>query len=162
MSRVVALVVALLLSPAFIARSGAADLAPKRASDLRTVDDRARHPCPNLLLGFALDTVQNPDGTTAPLVVPPGNVFIITSWEWIACAKTPDGSPPIVALFADNGTTQANLTLGAGTTISTSSTNCSGGAVQTPPGVAVKRGTTLCISDPTASIVVHGFIARDN
>jgi hypothetical protein len=79
MSRVVALVVALLLSPASVARSGAAQLAPKRASDLRTVDDRGRHACPNLLLGFALDTVQNPDGTTAPFVVPPGNVFIITS-----------------------------------------------------------------------------------
>ena len=56
MSRVVALVVALLLSPAFLGRSGAAQLAPKRASDLRTVDDRRRHACPNLLLGFALDT----------------------------------------------------------------------------------------------------------
>ena len=162
MSRVVALVVALLLSPAFLARSGASDLAPKRASDLRTLVDLGRHPCPNLLLGFALDTVQNPDGTTAPLIVPPGNVFIITSWEWIACASTPDGHPPIVSLFADNGLTQATLSFAAGTTVSTNSTNCSGGTVQTPPGVAVKRGTTLCVSDTNASIIVHGFVTRDN
>jgi hypothetical protein len=78
MSRVVALVVALLLSPTFVARSGAAALAPKRASDLRTVTAGKQHGCPSLF-GFAVDTVQNPDGTTAPFVVPPGTVFIITS-----------------------------------------------------------------------------------
>lgn len=162
MSRIVALVVVLLLSPAFVARSGAADLAPKRASDLRTVDDRGRHACPNAILGFALDTVQNPDGTTAPFVVPPGNVFIITSWEWIACTNTPDARPLGLILFADNGLTQANLSVSVGTPISTSSTSCSGGAVQTPPGVAVKSGTTLCVGNTDASIVVHGFITRDN
>ena len=57
MSRIVALVVALLLSPAFAARSGAAGLGPKRASDLRTVSDLAGHLCPNVLLGIALDIV---------------------------------------------------------------------------------------------------------
>ena len=60
MSRFVALVGALLLSPAFVARSGAATLAPKRASDLRTVST-SRHSCPDLLLGIAVDTVQTAD-----------------------------------------------------------------------------------------------------
>jgi hypothetical protein len=162
MSPVVALVVALLLSPTFVARSGAAALAPKRASDLRTVTASKQHGCPSLF-GFAVDTVQNPDGTTAPFVVPPGNVFIITSWEWIACASTPDGHSLAVRLSADNGSlTDPFLSIGTGTASSTSSTNCSGGSVQTPPGVAVKSGTTLCIVDPNATIVVHGFITRDN
>jgi hypothetical protein len=26
----------------------------------------------------------------------------------------------------------------------------------------VKSGTTLCVIDPNATIVVHGFITRDN
>ena len=97
MSRIVALVVALLLSFALVARSGAAALGPKKASDLRTVSDLAGHLCPNVLLGIALDTVQNPDGTTAPFVVPPGSVFIVTSWEWVDCAGTPDGFLPVVS-----------------------------------------------------------------
>ena len=166
MSRVVALVVALLLSPAFVARSGAAGLGPKRASDLRTVSDLAGHLCPNVLLGIALDTVQKPDGTTAPFVVPPGNVFIITSWEWIDCASTPDGLPPagFVELFADNNLTmrQALLSSGGGTTTKTSTSNCSVGVVQTPGGVAVNSSATLCVSNLDATVVVHGFLTRDN
>jgi hypothetical protein len=162
MSRVIALVVALLLSTVFVARSGAAQLAPKKASDLRTVSNLARHTCPNLLLGVALDTAQKPDGTTAPFVVPPGSVFILTSWEWADCASTPDGLPPVVSLFTDNGVTQAILGFSGGPTISRGSTNCSAGTVETPGGVAIKSGPTLCVSDNNASVIVHGFITRDN
>lgn len=163
MSRVVALVVALLLSPAFVTRSGAADLAPKRASDLRTLST-SRRVCPNLLVGLALDTVQNPDGTTAPFVVPPGTVFIVTSWEWADCTGTSDNRPAVVSLFANTDLNVSLLSLGSGTTTSTSSENCSASVVQTPGGVAVKSGTTLCFSDinTDATVLVHGFIARDN
>jgi len=163
MSRVVALVVALVLSPAFVARSGAADLAPKRASDLRTLST-SRRGCPNLAVGLALDTVQNPDGTTAPFVMPPGTVFIVTSWEWVDCTGTADNRPAVVLLFANTDLNGSLLSLSSGTTTSTSSENCSASVVQTPGGVAVKSGTTLCFSDgnTNASVLVHGFIARDN
>jgi len=108
--------------------------------------------------------VQNPDGTTAPFVVPPGSVFIITSWEWVNCASTPDGLPPLFSLFADNGVTltQAILGLSTGTTISRGSTNCSEGGVQTPGGAVVNSGAALCFSDNNGSVVVHSFITRDN
>jgi hypothetical protein len=165
MALLVALVVVLLLSPAFVARSGAAALAPKRASDLRTVTNFGRqHRCPSLVLGFAVDTVQNPDGTNSPFVVPPGSVFVVTGWEWADCESNANNLPLVVSLFIDNGVTltQAYLGLSAGTTTSTSTTNCSGGAVQVPGGAVVNSGATLCFGDDNGSVIVHGFIARDN
>jgi hypothetical protein len=36
------------------------------------------------------------------------------------------------------------------------------GVVQTPAGVAVNSSATLCADDIDASVIVHGFITRDN
>src|SRR5262249_17963696 len=106
--------------------------------------------------------VQNADGTTSPFVVPPGSVFIVTSWEWVDCAGTPAGLLPVVSLAADNGVTltRSFLGLSAGTTTSANGRTCYVGAVQTPGGVAMNSSAKLCVSDINASVVVHGFIAR--
>jgi hypothetical protein len=54
------------------------------------------------------------------------------------------------------------LGFGGGATTKTSTSNCSVGVVQTPGGVAVNGSATLCADNIDATVVVHGFLTRDN
>jgi hypothetical protein len=156
-----------LTSTAFTSTAFAATLGPSKPSDLVDL-----HPsfglCPlDPTSGFslAIDTVNLPDGTTAPFVIPPKHVFVVTAAE-INIQLAPVGHRIELSLFRVNGTQ-------VGTLIAESEVTSTGTAQDhtvIPTGSVVKSGTPLCISaiDNDAGQqtlfpfgTVHGYFAKD-
>ena len=141
-------------------------LAPKKASDVRTVygTAAASPACPGTGGWLLLDDVSNYDGTFTPFSIPAGSVFVVTSWEWVVLGATPsatvlaylavaDGSGGFSVLAADVATADAG--------------GAAKGQRTMPSGVTIKGGgPSLCyafvgtIADQV--VLAHGFLAKDN
>jgi len=132
----------------------AAVLAPDKASDLRTLTNTGAI-CPGTSSAQAVDQQQNPDGTIAPFSIPAGSVLVITSYSF--AISTSPGSTENVGLLAINGTTVSGLTQCFAVT---DAAGHAGASCTTPAGIAVKGGSTLCVSRPSR-VFVHGFLAND-
>lgn len=145
----------------------AATLGPSKPSDLVDLHP-SFGPCPlspPSSFSLAIDTMNLPDGTTAPFVIPPKHVFVVTAVE-IEIQLAPVGHRIDLALFRVNGTQ-------VGTIIADSEVTSVGTAQDhtiIPTGSVVKIGTPLCISaiDFDAAqqtlfpfATVHGYFAKD-
>jgi len=134
---------------------GAAVLAPDKASDRRTLTNTGAI-CPGTSSAQAVDQQQNPDGTIAPFSIPAGSVLVITSYSF-AISTSPGSSTENVGLLATNGTTVSGLTQCFAVT---DAAGHAGASCTTPAGIAVKGGSTLCVSRPSR-VFVNGFLAND-
>ena len=153
---------ALGLCPGMVAPATAGGLAPKKASDLRSVTGSG-NPCPNGFPNYrALDSQGNADGTTSSFSVPVGSAFIVTSFDWTVCTNPGTMFLADAKLVITNGAVFSIAARGIG---ELGASGCAGGTVQIPSGVAVKGGSTLCFEDYFASgssgVTVHGFTTKD-
>ena len=137
----------------------AGGLAPKKPSDLRTVLNFTTG-CPSNPQTLAIDRVINPaDASVSAFSVPVGSVFVITSWDWRSNGGTA-GALASAVISLDNGT--FSIIASRASAIADSSGDA-GGTVDTPAGIVVKSGITLCADStgPSISITVHGFVTKD-
>jgi hypothetical protein len=72
--------VAVTISLAVAASAGAAALAPSKASQLADLGTNYQS-CPINAKVYAVNTINNPDTTISPFVIPPNQVFIVTAAE---------------------------------------------------------------------------------
>ena len=137
----------------------AAPLAASKASNVLTIGSGVTA-C--LVNGRAVDIVQNADGTTAPFVIPPKQVFVVTGIE--TTVLNADAAVGVsVSVQRVNGAVTNTLAFVNGTA---SAQGAFYGQLTLPSGAIVKPGVTLCVftSAPTASVLssftlVHGFFA---
>jgi hypothetical protein len=137
----------------------AAPLAASKASNVLTIGSGVTS-C--LVNGRAVDIVQNADGTTAPFVIPPKQVFVVTGIE--TTVLNADASAGVsVSVQRVNGVATNTLAFINGTA---SSQGVFYGQLTLPSGAIVKPGVTLCVfmTAPTAGTLsgftlVHGFLA---
>lgn len=161
MARSTAISVATALAAlALAAPSTAAPLSATKASELVTVVSGPTG-CPNGF-GFskAVDIHANPDLTNGAFAIPAGSVLIVTSWDW--WGQMSGATLAQAFLQVTNGTNTQTLSVSSVPT--EAATDRAGATVETPPGVVVKSGQTLCIRVPGSSAqvaVAHGFLARD-
>jgi hypothetical protein len=138
-------------------------LAPSKASQLVEVGPAAP-PTTCSTGGEAVDSIHKPDGTTAPFVIPPNEVLVITEVELGSASFTP-GDKIELDLGRRSGTNVNDI-------VSTESTVAPSGEVHAtlilPNGASVASGVSLCafafdlttLTGPLALVgVVHGFFA---
>jgi hypothetical protein len=157
---------ALALSFPISAHAGA--LAPKKPSDLRTISGI---PSDGVCPGQSNDDIRgpvanqnNPDGTHSTFSIPPGSVFVITSWDWETDVNATNSFRSTDLVIVDPSTGFQSIVGRSGGI--TDGSGFGGGVVQTPPGVAVKSGMNICFDMHGSSffytVIVHGFMTKDN
>lgn len=163
MRRIAALAPTLLAALALPASAG--PLVPTRPSQIVTLSPTAVTDSGCGTSAYPVDTMRKSDGSLVPFVVPPKQVFIVTSMDVFGSADAPsrhysfqlsiDNSPSIPGgsiLVGDAGLTDADGSYA--------------GSVTAPTGVVVPPGALLCASlegpnaEPTFTRV-HGFFAKD-
>ena len=169
------LVVDLLLTPVTIL---AGTVAPAKPSQIVVLAGTgAGTPCGSG--ETPIDQLVNGDGSASTLVIPKGQVFVLTGGEW--SAETPAGSvcPNHILsntmyryVLAPAGGAHALFSV---TAMTSDEANHVAGTFTVPTGLVVRPGTTLCSSvvgplSPNgactttsfpASISAHGFFTRD-
>jgi len=148
-----------LLSSLSLAEATAGPLAPTKASDLVTATKSGAAPaCP--VTGLEVDWRLLEDGTIAPFVVPPGQVFVLTGYEFHHNAALPNGSQVLGQVSIQTPTAVAFVS-----STSVIMTDFNGFShVQLPSGIAVKPPAKVCLTagNPAQSdLTLHGFLVRD-
>lgn len=161
------LVVALVLVATRIAPVRGAPLAPKKPSQLVTLQ-------PDPIFGTApcsgvespLTQVVQPDLSTSALVIPPGQVLVIQGGTW---QLTSFGNPPnrdaALRIFIKDGTNQSAVTFGSGAVSDSGGT--ASGSFRLDPGVVVRPGQTLCSVFDVAGaqkggvVIAYGYLTKD-
>ena len=158
--------IALTILLAVAASAGAGALVPSKASQLADLGTDYTS-CPIHSNVYAVNSINNPDTTISPFVIPPNQVFIVTAaeigfeamasgdrYQAALVRQTPAGGYGVIAVA--NGTSQGGA---------------SNVALTIPSGSVVKSGTLLCAvvvdlsgGGPIASttVSVHGFFAKDS
>lgn len=145
--------------------AAAGSLVPTRASQVVVLNPTAVTDSGCGVTAYPVDSMRTSDGLVAPFVIPPNQVFVVTSMDVFGQADEPnrryffsltiDSSPPIpggTVVVGDAGLTDA-------------SGNYSG-SVTVPTGVVIPPGVLLCAridgpaEEPTFTRV-HGFFAKD-
>lgn len=144
----------------WVGTAHAGDLAPQKASDLRTITQSGAS-CPGIMgSSQVLDTQRNPDGTSTAFSIPPGSVFVVTSYSFSGGgAGFAQGTEDSVYLGIN---TAGNPLLIAHCGATSGANTGFAGSCAIPDGVAVKSGSVLCtwpLSE--VEVLVHGFIAKD-
>lgn len=145
----------------FLTTSAGAVLAPKKASDLRTVStDPMSSTCPGLSSAYYLvGDLHNSDGTIAA-PIPAGSVFVITDFEWRLAGAPPSAAVGAVLVIGDGSGGQS---LAAFDSANAAAGGAAQGHVTLPGGVAVKGGgPSLCgtFSGTSWAMVVTGSWRR--
>ncbi len=147
----------------------AAALAPSKPSQLADAGTSYQTPCPQVFPDtdvYPIDVINLPDGTTAPFVIPPKQVFVVTAVD-IAAQNITAGHSYFLELFrlTPAGGLGTLIVNASGTTPTTGRV---GAQLVIPNGSVVKSGTTLCVGtfdgntgSTTPEVIVHGFFAKD-
>lgn len=150
---------ALLAAPAF-----GGPLVPTRASQVVVLNPTAVTDSACGSTAYPVDNMRTSTGEVVPFVIPPKQVFVVTSADVFGSASTPsrnyrftlsiDSSPPIPG---------GALLIGAAPS---DAAGYYAGSVSVPSGVVVPAGALLCAridgpdEEPTF-MRVHGFFAKD-
>jgi len=134
-------------------------VAPAKPSQLVTaVRSSIAPPC---LIGVQVDQRVLPDGSLTPFVIPDGQVFIITAYEFSKNELLPDGeqvfgqlvvvSPSSVGFVSRISAIMKGLNAFA--------------SKEVPSGIVVSSQAKLCLDSSgdinQANVIVHGFFAKD-
>lgn len=168
--RIAALLAALLaalplLAP--LAARAAGPIGPARASEALTLVASYDPPgCTGGLAGEKLDRVLQPNGTYAPLVIPPKRVLVLTEIRWTTLS--PLAANEEVTLLLRPGANQPGV---AGVVLPGARLDANGrgsGQVKLEPGVVMRSAADLCVtlyaSDGAfapGSLSGSGFFAKD-
>lgn len=138
-------------------------LAPSKPSQVVTVtgDTATSASCPSgVVKGKMIDTQRNSDGTITPFNVPMGEVFVVTSWEWTGAGAVSSSITMALVLVDSSSTFLGSFSQA---TASSDSSGNGGGTVDIPSGFVVKSGISMCYAGggASASVIVHGFFAKD-
>ncbi len=160
------IIAALALACARSLPANAGTLAPAKPSDVVIAGgDSASDACGNLATLHQILAFRNlSNGTAGPFVIPPKQVFVLTSFDW-SISQGAANRLAGVALSIVNGSGVIGVNASAGSAITDASGNASG-TVSVAAGVIVKSGALLCASGignpvPTFGVTVHGFLTKD-
>ena len=156
------LAVALLSVSALPAAAG--PLAPTKASQVAVLMPTATDKSSCGQNAYPVDTMRKSDGTVEPFVVPPKEVFVVTSMDVFGSADEPNRRY-FFSLSIDNTPAIAGGTLVVGDAGLTDSTGGYAGSVSVPTGAIVPSGAQLCSkidgpSEEPTFVRVHGFFAK--
>ena len=152
--------VVLVLAAAMQSRAGV--LGPKNPSDLVTLTTSFTA-CGSDPIGYRLDEKQNPDGTMEAFAIPPGQVLVVTGFDWTQGSTGTANKAETIFLHPE---TASGVILPLVVSHDDGSGDARAGASIAVTGVAFKSGQTLCYSANTGRIgsvsaLVHGFLAKD-
>jgi hypothetical protein len=144
-----------------------ADLAPKKASQLVTLQPEpifGTAPCSGI--EAPLTRVVQPDLSTAPLVIPDGQVLIVTSGSWQVnlLGMLPDRHASL-QIFLKDGANQNAVLYGSGGVLDSGGVGT--GSFRADPGIVVRPGQTLCAvfevagADKGGIVFAYGYFAKD-
>jgi hypothetical protein len=161
------ILIALAFVAGVITPAGAAPLGPKKASELVTLQ-------PNPILGAApcagveapLDRVVQADLSTSQLVIPPGQVLVITGGNWqLAALGVQPNLDTALRLYLKDGTNVAAVLYGAGGL--TDADGAASGSFRADPGIVVRPGQSICAvlrvggADKGGFIFAYGYFTKD-
>jgi hypothetical protein len=143
-------------------QSPAGVLGPKHPSDLLTLTTSFTT-CGSDPVGLRLDEKQNPDGTTEAFAIPPGQVLVVTGFDWTQGSTGAANKAETIFLHSETAT---GVILPLVVSHDDGSGDGRAGASVAVTGVVFKSGQTLCYSANTGHIgsalaLVHGFLAKD-
>ena len=162
------LAIVLALALAGCVTPGAQSLGPRTASDLVTLLGGA--PATGGCTGAErpVDRRTLGDGSTGPFAVPAGKVLVLTGVEWVSTGTGTGRSVVLTVLHRTPLGAQALFTSHA---VSTPTGTGYAGEQSVIPGVVVKPGVPLCVTQhidnqPAAgslpgSVILHGFLTDD-
>jgi len=148
-----------------LASTATAGLLPSKPSQLADVSSGSNISCKFFAQAYAIDTVQESDGTAATFEIPAKHVFVVTSVDFNIQGPA-SGHRYEAAVSRENPTTGANANITEIAGVSNGSVNAT---IVIPSGSVVKSGMRLCsvvddftdFSHPIAEVIVHGFFAAD-
>jgi hypothetical protein len=151
-----------LASPAL----AAGPLAPTRASEVVQLFASFNPPgCTASAAGATLDTRVLPDGTYAPLVIPPKRVLVITDVRWIANTLEPNEE---IWVFLRPGPPQPGFGSLPLAGARSDANGRAAGQAHLDPGIVVRSLADLCVTlsdsgGPKApgNLAGSGFFAKD-
>jgi hypothetical protein len=151
-----------ILMMGLVSRAEAAVLAPSKPSQVATITGDAATSafCPSgLVAGKMVDTQRNADGTITSFSVPVGEAFVVTSWEWSGSGAA-SSTIGMSLVLVDSATLLGSFSR---STAAADGSGIGGGSVVIPSGFVVKSGITMCYAGggASASVIVHGFFAKD-
>jgi hypothetical protein len=156
------LTVALLCLIALPAAAG--PLAPTKASQVAILVPTATTKSGCGANAYPVDTMRKSDGTVVPFVIPPKEVFVVTSLDVFGEAQEPNRRY-FFSLSIDNTPGVPGGTLVIGDAGLTDSAGGYAGSVTVPTGAIVPSGVLLCSkiggpSEEPTFMRVHGFFAK--
>jgi hypothetical protein len=156
---------ALPLLAALAASASAGPLAPSRPSQIATLVATAVLDSACGATAYPVDTMRKADGSVVPFVVPPKQIFVVTSMDVFGSADQANRRY-LFALLVDNAPNIPGGALLVGDAGLTDASGNYAGSVAVPNGVPVPPGAVLCarIDGPTDEPTftrVHGFFAKD-
>jgi hypothetical protein len=141
-----------LVTPAVV---NAGALAPSRASDVVTLFTSGTA-CPSA--GTLLDFRRQSDGTDVAFTIPAGQVLVVTGMDFASVGFSPSLNQIVTLSLASSATVITRA-------VALLDSSGSGAANVSTPLIAIKSGQQLCVSTNgvgnPASILVHGFLAKD-
>jgi hypothetical protein len=162
-----ALLVAVLLVAGSSVPAAAAPLGAKKPSQFVTLEpDPVFGTAPCTGVEAPLTRVLQPDLSTVPLVIPEGQVLVITSgsWEQNLLGTVPN-SHSSLRLFLKDGVTQGAVFFGSGTVLDSNATGS--GSFRVDPGFIVRPGQTICAvfsvagADKGGTVFAYGYLTKD-
>jgi hypothetical protein len=152
-----------------ISNTAYAQLAPQHASDLVTLrQSQTGEHCVDRTSGvdegFKMTNRVTPTGYIVPFVIPPGQVLVITDYQWGPSNVGPNVFEPVSLLLQGGGdpvtvSASGNNSPGAN---GTSANGLAGSSASVMGWVAVGPATSICVSgsaEPNPFAIVHGFLA---
>lgn len=152
------LVVALSSSPA-----SAGPLAPTRASQVVVLHPSTVSDSPCGVTAYPVDGMRKSNGLVEPFVIPPKQVFVVTSADVYGSAEPSRHYRFVLVIDSSDPIPGGALLIGEA---ETDAAGYYAGSVSVPSGVVVPPGALLCaqIDGPTEEptiMRVHGFFAKD-
>ena len=147
----------IILLTACVSPAAAGPLAVKKPSEFKLVTSSLA-PSPSCGVNLALDTQVNKDGTSAPLVVPVGQVLVLTGWSFFGIYGS--SVPKAVYLSVGVQVVAAHL-------LTPDPANYYAAFDSSLPNVAVAPGTAICLGHGgvtpggIGAVTVSGFLAKD-
>jgi hypothetical protein len=138
---------------------GAGAPKPSQLATVRAVSTVCPFPTAIGNNAFVLDSASTPGGVQAPFVIPPKQVFVITSAN-LRLSGGPANETAQLFLLAGPGPESAVLTEGVTTTNADGLANIDR---ILPSGIAVRSGLTLCVTGTQGNTLgsVTGYFAKD-
>ena len=154
-----------------IASASASPLGPSKPSQIVTAFAAfgGTPDCPNDIVPdlFQVSSLRKSDGTSAPFVIPPKSVLVVTSFDFglFSLPGTNGGAFDTVLVAVDpNQPAQFGAFVRGGGTSSPANGELVGN-VTIPNGLVVKPPAILCARSSGSNlgaIVIHGFFTKDN